>query len=718
MGLDCFFKGKVFVKNKFLTVGLLSSVILLQGNLFAAPVLWVDRADSSESTALSEINNFNQNSLLAKPSTKPFNARKVALNTSVLDDILGASSSFLAKPSSASEEAILSIPLPDGGIVELKAEAVSVMSPELAKQFPQIQTWRVTGENDVAIHGRIDRTEHGFHAMVVMPDGDTIFIEPDKSNSDIVTSNKYLSFGRKSNVDHFKTNFQCKFHPDGHTQNLFQSPVVKANNTLSKTLAKPALSMKVYRLAVAATGEYTQFHGGTKSAALSAIVTTINRVNEVYERDLSVSFNLIANETDIIYTNKFSDPYTNDDIDALIEENVLNLNFGDLNSASYDIGHVFGAGEVGGLAQFGSACDNDLKAAGATGIDGPIGDVFSIGYVAHELGHQLGATHTFNSSCRGGQRTQIRAVEPGSGSTIMSYAGVCGGGNDLQDNPDPQFHAISILDILEYTRNEGGSNCGARVGVSNQQPEVDAGSDVTIPTRTPFMLVADGSDSDGDTLTYTWEQTDTGTETPIDSDAGDNAIFRSRAASQSKTRYIPRIRDLFSGNFVKGERIPVEDRDVNFAATVRDGKGGIEFDGLKMTLVSTGRPFRVTSHRSSETLSFDESTTVTWDVAGTNSTPISCSQVNIRLIEEDGDQFHLIKTANDGEQKVTLPKNAPNMSKARIMVACSNNSFFNISTGNLKVNSESSSSGGGSTGYWMGLLMLFGLLRRIKGIKK
>ena len=686
-------------------LSLFGAGLLISTQVLAESVLWKDSA------AETLVNPQLQGNLAAKGLPALLQARKVTLDISALNDVLGEAANLAARPTgSSAADALITIPLPQGGEVEVRAEEVLIMAPKLAKQFPHIKTWRVIGENDAQIHGRIDQTGHGFHAMLVMPDGDTIFVEPDK---DSAQANRYLSFSKHENHENFKTDFQCSVHSD----DPLQSSAVKGNSRLKRVLAKPALSTKVYRLAVAATGEYTHFHGGNKGQALSAIVTTINRVNDIFEQDLSISLELIGDETNIIYTNASTDPYTNDDVDALLEENIVNLSGGDLSKSSFDIGHVFGAGNVGGLAQVASACDDLLKAGGATGIPRPIGDAFSISFVAHELGHQLGATHTFNSNCRGGQRTAERAVEPGSGSTIMSYAGVCGGGNDLQNEPDPQFHAISILDILEYTRNYEGSSCGRTRTISNQDPDIDAGSDYTLPTRTPFKLSATASDSDDDVLRYTWEQMDTGSLSSVDVDTGDNAIFRSRGNSKSGTRYIPRLIDLFDDTPVKGEHLPVENREVNFVATVRDGKGGVQVDTKKLRLVGTGRPFAVTSHRYSQTLRADEKTTVSWDVAGTDGSPISCSKVDISFIEPNGNSFHLVTTANDGEERITIPDNAPRMSRARLMVACSNNIFFNVSRGDLIVG-KSNSDGGGAMGYLMIMLATLGLIRRKRGLVK
>ena len=542
--------------------------------------------------------------------------------------------------------------------------------------------------------------------MLIMPDGDTIYVEPERATS----VNQYLSFSKRENREIFHTDFKCGVKHDA-------SPVLPSGKSdmLKRSLAKAAKKKILYRLAVAATGEYTQFHGGSKTDALSAITTTINRVNEIYERDLSVTFQLIPDEKNIIYTNPVTDPYSNDDIEALVDENALNLSsLGALNRSQYDIGHLFSAGDVSGLSAVASVCNPTTKAMGVTGIRRPIGDAFSVDFVAHEIGHQLGATHTFNSYCGSAQRTQETAVEPGSGSTIMSYAGVCDV-NDIQNHVDPQFHAISIFQISDYVRNSGGSQCGFIKSTSNNEPTVSAGPDYSIPIGTPFILKASGNDSDGDKLTYTWEQMDTGQASDKNVDTGDNAFFRSRLASTSSTRYIPRIIDLFNNTPSDGERLPIYERNAHFIATVRDGRGGIATDRMTMRFVETNNFFEVISHQSAGTLTAGDTTTVNWTVADTDRSPINCKQVDISLIDSKQYKQLLKTTANDGSEAVSLPDGIVSMSRARVMVECNNRPFFSLSAGDIKVKGKSdkgSSGGGGFNGYLLFPLLLLSLYRR------
>ena len=604
----------------------------------------------------------------------------------------------------------INLPLPDGTSIKVNITPSSVMSEALAKQFPQIKTWDVSGVYD-DITGTIDFSPRGLHGMLLMPDGDRVFIEPDKLQAKLLQAqlsedSPYISFSKKENSGMFNTEFSCGVHDNHHDLSF----VARA-----MTQARPSSNLITYRLAVATTGEYSQFHGGTVESTLSAIVTTISRVNQIYRRDLNVQFELVDEQRDLIYLDPNTDPYTNSNVFSLIQENNENLSSsGVLSKTQYDVGHVFGQGSVGGLAIVGGVCNNDEKAFGATGISNPIGDAFSIDFVAHELGHQLGGTHTFNSACNGGsERTAITAVEPGSGTTIMAYPGICQA-NNIQNNADPQFHIVSIDQIRSLTRSGSGSSCGVRSSTSNENPTVNAGLDATVPARTPLVFIADGADSDNDPLSYSWEQSDAGRLTNVNIDSGDNALFRSRPLSSQNIRFIPSLNDLFSNTVSAGEVLPVTNREINMVATVRDGKGGLQADLVNLQVTDKAQNFSVTLPTNNLSLGRGVSTKVKWNVAGTNSSPIFCSEVDIGLVTIDGEGLDILTTANDGQAIIKIPTDALPMSNARIIVSCSNSNFFNISSGQITVLDQDGGSfaqaGSNGGGPFNGLIILYGLL--------
>jgi len=587
----------------------------------------------------------------------------------------------------SSQGGLLELPLPDGGLQRFEVENSPVMAPELAERYPEIQTYRVTGLDDPAITGRLDMTPAGFHAMLTTPQG-TILIDPDGSGG-------YRSYYAKD------YRLAAKGLTDGNT-NPSTCLVEDESQTAARPLEDYALrtsgSRRVYRMAVAATGEYTAFNGGTVASALAAIVTAINRVNEVYGRDLAIQFVLVSNNDTIIYTNATTDPYTNDDGVAMLSENQTNLD-NVIGPANYDVGHVFSTGG-GGIAVVGCGCLAGAKAKGVTGRPDPVGDIFYIDLVAHELGHQLDAVHSFNGTtdnCVPPNRVAASAVEPGSGSTIMAYAGLCGAEN-LQATSDATFHGKSIAEILTYTTSpNAGATCGQVVVSSNTAPSVSAGSDYTLPFCTPFAVRAESAtDPDGDTLTFQWDEMDAGDATDattFGTDLGNNALFRSYLPKSTSERVLPRLSALVNGTSYKGEALPAAARSLNFRLTARDGRGGVNEDDILLTVVGNQGPFRITGGVMNSVGSFipGQRQSIEWSPANTQT---SCPLVNISLLAFDSSRRNYCDSATDsrlnlgnfdntGFASVLIPDLA--ISKARVKVACANNIYFSVSSADIEI---------------------------------
>ena len=566
----------------------------------------------------------------------------------------------------------LELPMPDGTKARFTVWSVSIMAPELAERYPEIRTFRGQGVDDPAMSAVFDLTPAGFHAMILRPGG-TVYIDPYRRHDAV----HHISYFRSEAVQaQGAQSFSCGFEGVAHP--LGQDPGEAGN-----TKALSGSQLRTYRTVVAATGEYTAFHGGTVPAGLAAIVTAMNRINGIYEREVAIRMTLVATNDQVIYTDAGTDPYTNNNGFAMLGQNQSNVD-NVIGSANYDIGHVFSTGG-GGVAGLGVSCIAGSKARGVTGSGSPIGDPFWVDYVAHEMGHQWGANHTFNGSsgaCSGGNRNASTAYEPGSGSTIQAYAGICSPQN-TQNNSDDYFHGISLDEIISYSTAGSGNNCPVMTATGNQPPVVDAGDSYVIPSNTPFALTGSAIDPDGDPLTYCWEEFDRGTAGHPNTPVGNAPIFRSFDPVDIPTRSFPKISDLVNNTQTMGEILPTYSRTMNFRLTARDnrvGGGGVADDTTTVEVVDSAGPFLVTAPNTSLTWDGSGPHTVTWDVAGTASAPINCASVDI-LLSIDGGQTYdgslLLGTANDGTASVFAA--TQDTTTARVKVVCSDNVFFDVS---------------------------------------
>ncbi|MEZ5476656.1 MAG: M12 family metallo-peptidase [Thiolinea sp.] len=468
----------------------------------------------------------------------------------------------------------LDLPLPDGGFVTVTLQPETVLAPELQQRYPQLHTWRVLSDDPLIVSGRAELTELGLHVMLLTADGERLYIQPQQQTTD-PAARQYQSFSqRQQQAATTSRRFSCGAI-DNAALSWQNSSTPDAAPATPVTAQRAGEQLHTYDIAMAATGEYTEYFGSV-SGAYSAIVTTVNRINQIFERELSIKLRLVSG-TETVFANPNTDPYTHGSSILMAEENQAVLD-NLVGNNRYDLGHVLDANKNGGdgIAYVGTLCNGAYKAKGSTSTNIPQGDAFVVDYVAHELGHQLGATHTFNGtsqSCAGSQRIAETAYEPGSGSSIMSYAGLCGSDN-LQNQVDPQFHAASIKQIRTLAHDGRAAVCASVSSLNNQLPSAHAGSDYTIPARTPFILSGSGSDADNDKLLYGWDQIDAGTAAPLGQDTGNNALIRSNPLSSSALRTVPDVNRLLSTlQTANGESLPNSSRALNFRLTVRDSKG-------------------------------------------------------------------------------------------------------------------------------------------------
>ncbi|MEL6923969.1 MAG: reprolysin-like metallopeptidase, partial [Bacteroidota bacterium] len=596
----------------------------------------------------------------------------------------------------------LTIPLPEGESITMKMLETQTMQSGLALRYPMIKTYKGIAADGIV--GWFDYGRQGFHGAIYLPKG-TVYIDPYASRQDRF----HMAYYTKDQVldEVALASYRCELEAEAEPALPTDEAVVNApdRDPTVDLYRDPAekITMRQYRLAMAATGEYSAYHSTgsnvNKEDALSAMVTAVNRVNSVLEREIAVQLLLVEENDKVIFLDRFSDPYTNGNTGAMIDENpaVLDTAFTRLG---YDIGHVLGT-NAGGLAQLQSVCGGG-KARGVTCHSNPIGDNFYIDYICHEVGHQFGAGHTFNNC--GGNESSGTAYEPGSGSTIMSYSGLCGE-NNIQFSSGDYYHVASLEQMIRFSRQNNGNNCGAKVTTNNNTPEVTLPyeKDFYIPIGTPFELVGEATDSEGDAMRYNWEQYDLG---PIGRPLGtaelNSPLFRSVNPGEAKNRVFPNLDQILSNNPDKREVLPDYSRNMTFRFIARDFNpegGGVDWETLSFKATDTAGPFEVDyPSESNTTLEVGQFVEIKWDVANTTNGLVNCQNVNILLSTDGGRTFPIewaMNTPNDGAEFVLVPDMTTPF--ARVKIEAADNIFFDISNTDFTIATPS------QPGYSLGI---------------
>ena len=565
------------------------------------------------------------------------------------------------------------VQLPDdtGKLIAFSVYEAPVLSPGLSAKYPDIRSYVGYSTDGKHTKVRFSVSPQGIQHMMRFSEYSTVFMEKLTREG-----NQYIVYTRDARET--AKEMVCSTEM---LKEYRKAPVSRDTNDQT---------LRTYRLAVSTTGEYTSFHGGTVAGALAAINATVTRVNEVFENDFAITLEVIANTDQVIFTDATTDPYNETGLGGALQA-TLSTTIGEPN---YDVGHLFHrAANDGNAGCIGCVCVNGRKGSAYSATTSPTGDTFDIDYVAHELGHQFGANHTWSFDT---EATGVNA-EPGSGTTIMAYAGITGA-NNVQLNSDPYFHFWSIFQVASYVSTTA---CDVETALTNNPPTANAGTDYTIPRSTAFLLTGTGSDPDaGDMLTYTWEQIDDGIirNTTFGPTNTRGANFRSLPPSVEPVRYMPRLERVLNGTLTQvnpilndaWETVSDVGRTMDFAFTVRDnaaGGGQTASDIVRLTVTEDAGPFTVTSQNALETWSAGSVETVTWDVANTSTAPVNAQQVDILLSTDGGQTFPITlaqNTNNDGEYKLIVPGGIATTS-ARIMVKASDNIFFAVNGGDFTI---------------------------------
>jgi len=597
---------------------------------------------------------------------------------------------------------IVEFPNVNGEVEKFHVWENSNMTPDFQALFPEIRAYVGKGITTPGATINFSVAPQGIQTIMFRPDGETEFIEAfDKA------ATLYVVYDSKNRT---KKPFNCTTPNEQLEFELLNNPSLVAKSS--------AGSYKTMRLALSCTAEYSNtfnaFNNGNESLVIAAMNATMTRVNGVFEKDLALHLNMI-NNSNIIFYDPATDPYS--DATGMSSwngelQNTLNTV---ITNANYDIGHLFGATGGGGNAGcIGCVCVNGQKGSGITspGSGLPQGDSFDIDYVAHELGHQLGGNHSFTFSNEG----TIAQTEPGSGSTIMGYAGITN--YDVQAHSDPIF---SYKGILQIQTNLNTKTCPVSTSLAgiNATPTVNAGADYTIPVGTAFMLTGSATDADaGDVLTYLWEQNNVGTASGNSSrvlktkTAGPN--WRTFKPSTNKFRYFPEMGKIISGTIAvttagitNWETVSSVARPLNFTFTARDNYAGMGQTATDETLISvnaTGGAFSVSSQNTNG-ISYTglSQQTVTWIKGSTDVAPFNSPTVDILLTTNASTSLETYNETNptspnpttwttiaagvpnNGSYTVTIPNVTSTKTACRFMVKAVGNVFLAVNSKNFTI---------------------------------
>ena len=601
------------------------------------------------------------------------------------------------KVGNAAGTVTVNMPTVDGKIERFAVSSFPVMDEALANQY-QLGSYVGVGIDDPSKYVRFSVAPNDFQSMVIS-NGKYEFIEP-------ATADKafYSVHGKSSK----RGAFECTTKED-------QASVERLNQLYKNGVAEKSGNKKFHtlRLAMSVTGEYGAYFGSV-AASLAQINATMTRVNGVFEQEFNLHLNVV-NAPNLIFTNASTDPYSSASQMCKWNYELMNVLHGGtygVTDADYDIGHLFGRTGGGGNAGcIGCIGSNDISTTSYTASNGdcgyayispdnykgsgitspgsgaPSGDNFDIDYVAHEMGHQLGDSHTYSFY----EQYLNKEMEPGSGSTIMGYAGITGANTDVQAHSDPYFHTASIDQVQA---NLASKTVDVETDIVNNPPVVTAMTTTyTIPKSTAFVLTALATDPDGDALTYCWEQIDPSklaNGTGMASGTGDGAAaiganasganFRSLSPTSDPIRYFPKLSTVLNGavkNTADFEAVSSVARTTNFRVTVRDNKAGGQAQTAfanQVIVVGSAAAFTVSTTSLPNTNS-----TVTWVPSGTTASPYNVTNVKIDFTSDNGATWTTLATSvpNSGTASVTVPAGLSGKS-GHIRVSAIGNVFYAV----------------------------------------
>ncbi len=362
------------------------------------------------------------------------------------------------------------LPDPDGTTRAFEVVEDPVLQAGLQAAHPEIRTFAGRQADDPSRTVRLDVTPMGVHASVRGLAGrDTWYLDP------VLTAP-----GTTEHVSYHRSAL-----PEG--PHLEESPLVESlledtgvpiagatAATGARTQPGGAVTRRTYALALVTDPAYAAYFGtggqpGDPQVVLAEKATLMNRVNQIYNDDMAIHLEMVNGSEDLnldtaakatqadgpcgespCFEPEALDPETGGCTGALLDRNIFVA--GQIIGADrFDVGHIMLGINGGGVAYLG-VVGEQLKAGGCTGLPFPEGDFMAVDYVAHEMGHQFAGNHTFDGNqgaCSALNRNEGTSVEPGSGSSVMAYAGICGT-DDLQPHTDPYFSQRTIDEFTAH----------------------------------------------------------------------------------------------------------------------------------------------------------------------------------------------------------------------------------------------------------------------------
>ncbi|WP_173015004.1 reprolysin-like metallopeptidase [Capnocytophaga felis] len=609
------------------------------------------------------------------------------LDKKAFDEALNVTKSLADK-----KEVLIQIPDCNGNMENYRIERTQVLSESLSKKYTDIKTYVGFSTKNPSKTIRFTWSSFGLNAIM----GENFELSFIESIDDEGT--KYKVYRRKSSESQY---FDCK---------TMEEVEARKGNKTRKATYQTDNRVRTFRIAIATTHQYTQYFRG-KDRAFAQVVSTINRVNQVYGAQLSIQFQIVSDKS-ILFDSEADDPFKNINYDNWYssESGVLQRTLdAKVGSANYDLGHLFHNKNLGGNAGcIGCVCETGRKGTAFSSIrfrSGMDMDFFDVDILSHEIGHQMGAYHTFSYE----YENTSSQVEPGSGSTIMGYAGVIENHN-VQKKTDAYFHHRSVYDIMQVAKNR---TCATEASSSNKLPEIDNLRSYTIPQGTAYLLEGSATDPDGDKLLYTWEQSDSrgSADYSFSPTSKNGAIARSLPPSTSSKRYIPRLSRIVAGKLTQTnppigsewETVLTVGRTLNWSFMVLDRKpatntmGGTVYKTIQVVVDGSAGPFEVTSHRENSNWFAGQNQTITWNVAKTNTGNINAKKVSVLFSTDGGITFpHTLAKGleNSGKARVSIPESL-RTTKGKYMIKADDNIFLAVNSGVITIKDDEDTDGDG-----------------------